>query len=42
LHLLLRSLVDSGGKAETMANLQSGGRGGLTIMRYGSAQQAAR
>ena len=41
LHLLLRSLVDSGGKAETVANLQ-GGRTGLTIMRYGAAQQAAR
>jgi pilus assembly protein CpaB len=41
LHLLLRSLVDSGGQPETVANVQ-GGRAGLTIMRYGSAQQAAR
>jgi len=41
LHLLLRSLVDSGGKAEMVTDLGAGGRG-LTIMRYGAAQQAAR
>jgi pilus assembly protein CpaB len=41
LHLLLRSLVDSGGDAQTVTGLQ-GRRGGLTIMRYGAAQEAAR
>ena len=42
LHLLLRSLVDSGG--ETISTVQSaaGDKGGLTIMRYGASQQAAR
>jgi len=44
LHLLLRSLVDSGGAAETVGDLQSGSgkAGGLTIVRFGAAQQAAR
>ena len=41
LHLVLRSLVDSGGNTETVGDLANG-KGGLTIMRYGSAQQAAR
>ncbi len=41
LHLLLRSLVDSGGQAETVTGLQGHARG-LTIMRYGAAQEAAR
>ncbi len=41
LNLLLRSLVDSGGQPETVAGVGKS-RGGLTIMRYGAAQQAAR
>ena len=40
LHLLLRSLVDSGGEARTADSC--GERGGLTIMRYGAPEQAAR
>jgi pilus assembly protein CpaB len=39
LHLLLRSLVDSGGDAQTVG---SRGERGLTIMRYGAPEQAAR
>jgi pilus assembly protein CpaB len=42
LHLLLRSLVDSGGEARTVSGNEAKGRGGLTIMRFGSAQEAAR
>ena len=42
LHLLLRSLVDSGGQPQTVAGNQQGHSRGLTIMRYGSAQEAAR
>jgi len=42
LHLVLRSLVDSGGATETVGDLQSGTSGGLTIVRYGASQQAAR
>jgi pilus assembly protein CpaB len=42
LRLVLRSLVDSGGKTDTVADLQGGKTGGLTIVRYGAAQQAAR
>jgi pilus assembly protein CpaB len=42
LHLLLRSLVDSGGPAETVGDSQGGKQTGLTIVRYGAAQQAAR
>jgi len=41
LHLVLRSLVDSGGATETVGDLQNG-KAGLTIMRYGTPQQAAR
>jgi len=41
LHLLLRSLVDSGGQPQTVTGLEGHDRG-LTIMRYGSAQEAAR
>ena len=43
LSLLLRSLVDSGGKTETLGDVGSGTKSsGLTIMRFGAAQQAAR
>jgi pilus assembly protein CpaB len=43
LHLLLRSLVDSGGATETASDMQGGGKkSGLTIVRYGAAQQAGR
>jgi pilus assembly protein CpaB len=42
LHLILRSLVDSGGKTDTVGDLQNGKGGGLTIVRFGAAQQAAR
>ena len=38
LHLVLRSLIDSGGPAKTVVNAD----GALTVVRYGSAQQAAR
>ncbi len=40
LHLLLRSLADSAGPAQTVTELQGGK--GLTIMRYGAPSQAAR
>lgn len=42
LYLLLRSLVDSGGPTETVVTDDKGGKGGMTIVRYGAAQQAAR
>jgi pilus assembly protein CpaB len=42
LHLVLRSLVDSGGAAETVINRDGGGNGALTVVRYGAAQQAVR
>jgi pilus assembly protein CpaB len=42
LHLVLRSLVDSGGKTDTVADIQGGKSGGLTVVRYGAAAQAAR
>jgi pilus assembly protein CpaB len=42
LHLVLRSLVDSGGKTDTVGDLMGGKPNGLTIVRYGAAQQAAR
>jgi pilus assembly protein CpaB len=42
LHLLLRSLVDSGGATETVGDMLGGKTGGLTIVRYGAPQQAAR
>jgi pilus assembly protein CpaB len=35
LHLVLRSLVDSGGPANTVSDLDDGKKGGLTIMRFG-------
>jgi pilus assembly protein CpaB len=42
LHLVLRSLVDSGGPAETVINSDGAGKGALTVVRYGAAQQAIR
>jgi pilus assembly protein CpaB len=42
LHLVLRSLVDSGGGTETMAGVGEERSNALTIVRYGAAQQAAR
>ncbi len=41
LHLVLRSLMDSGGAAETVSD-QNADSGGLTILRFGIARQAAR
>jgi pilus assembly protein CpaB len=41
LHLVLRSLADSGGRAETLAE-RSAGRNDLTIVRFGASQAAAR
>jgi pilus assembly protein CpaB len=38
LHLVLRSLVDSGGPAKTVVSAD----GALTVVRYGAPQQAAR
>jgi pilus assembly protein CpaB len=38
LHLVLRSLVDSGGPAKTIVSAD----GALTVVRFGAAQQAAR
>ncbi len=42
LHLVLRSLVDSGGGTETVNDPSEEQSGSLTIVRYGAAQQAAR
>jgi pilus assembly protein CpaB len=42
LHLALRSLVDSGGPARTVVDTDGAGKSGLTVVRYGAAQQAAR
>jgi pilus assembly protein CpaB len=42
LHLALRSLVDSGGPARTVVGTDGAEKGGLTVVRYGAAQQAAR
>jgi pilus assembly protein CpaB len=42
LHLVLRSLVDSGGATETIGDLGGDKSNALTIVRYGAAQQAAR
>ena len=42
LHLVLRSLMDSGGDAETVSDLQNANSGGLTILRFGVAREAAR
>ena len=41
LHLVLRSLADSGGPAETVIG-NNGGNGELTVVRFGAAQQAIR
>ncbi len=42
LHLALRSLVDSGGPTKTVIESDGGAKGGLTVVRYGAAQQAVR
>ena len=42
LHLVLRSLADSGGPAKTVVETDDGGKGGLTVVRYGAVQQATR
>ena len=41
LHLVLRSLADSGGPAQTVAG-NGGSKGELTVVRFGAAQQAVR
>jgi pilus assembly protein CpaB len=42
LHLVLRSLADSGGPAETVIGGNGGSKGELTVVRFGAAQQAVR
>jgi pilus assembly protein CpaB len=42
LHLALRSLADSSGPAQTVDGSSSGAKGGLTVIRFGAAQQAVR
>jgi pilus assembly protein CpaB len=42
LHLVLRSLADSSGRAETVVGTDGGTNGALTVIRYGAAQQAQR
>ncbi len=42
LHLVLRSLADSGGQAETIGDVNGGGSNNLTIVRFGAPQTAAR
>ena len=42
LHLVLRSLADSAGQAETIGDANGGGSNNLTIVRYGAPQTAAR
>ena len=42
LHLTLRSMLDSAGKTDSVADLGTGKAGGLTIVRAGAAQQASR
>jgi pilus assembly protein CpaB len=42
LHLVLRSLADSGGPAETVVGAPGASKGELTIVRFGAAQQANR
>ena len=42
LQLVLRSLIDSGGAAETVSDLQTANSGDLTILRFGVTRQAAR
>jgi pilus assembly protein CpaB len=42
LHLALRSLADSGGPPKTVSGEGSESKGGLTVIRFGAAQQAVR
>ena len=42
LHLVLRSLADSGGPAQTVIGAGAGSKGDLTIVRFGAAQQTVR
>jgi pilus assembly protein CpaB len=42
LHLILRSLADSGGPANTVADLRNGDNGGVTILRFGYGRQSIR
>ena len=42
LHLTLRSMLDAGGKTNSVADLGTGKAAGLTIVRAGAAQQATR
>jgi len=42
LHLTLRSLLDDAGNAVSVGDLETGKAGGLTIVRFGAAQQASR
>ena len=42
LHLALRSLADSGGPAETLTDRSGARNTGLTVIRFGAAQQAIR
>jgi len=42
LHLVLRSLADSGGPARTVAETNGDAKSGLTVVRFGAAQQAVR
>jgi pilus assembly protein CpaB len=41
LHLVLRSLVDSAGPAQSVGDNQNSGGSGLTIVRFGAPQTAA-
>ncbi len=42
LHLVLRSLADSGGPARTVVDADGGSKSALTVVRFGAAQQASR
>jgi pilus assembly protein CpaB len=42
LHLTLRSMLDSGGKTDSVADLGGGKGGGMTIVRFGAPTQAVR
>jgi pilus assembly protein CpaB len=42
LHLALRSLADSGGRSETLTDGSGDRKTGLTVIRFGAAQQAIR
>lgn len=42
LHLVLRSLADSGGPAETVVGAEGGSKDELTVVRYGAARQVVR